>query len=82
MSDKATYQAIFYGPNVIAAGTERELEYVNGEYQKEVVIDFTEEGDTAHRTFRLVRATEEEPIPYRFVDDEHDAPQGEADIPN
>ncbi|TFC81423.1 hypothetical protein E3T23_08135 [Cryobacterium cheniae] len=81
MSDKTTYQAIFYGPNVIAAGTPRELEYVNGEYQKEVVIDFTDDGVTAHRTFRLVRATEE-PIPYRFVDDEHDEPDGQADIPN
>ena len=81
MSDKTTYQAIFYGPNVIAAGTPRELEYVNGEYQKEVVIDFTEDGDTARRTFRIGRETEE-PIPYRFVEDEHDEPQGEADVPN
>ena len=81
MSDKTTYQAIFYGPNVIAAGTPRVLEYVNGEYQKEVVIDFTEDGDTAHRKFRIGRETEE-PIPYRFVDDEHDESQGEADVPN
>ena len=81
MSDKTTYQAIFYGPNVIAAGTPRELEYVNGEYQKVVVIDFTDDGVTAHRTFRIGHQTEE-PIPYRFVDDEHDEPDGQADIPN
>ena len=81
MSDKTTYQAIFYGPNVIAAGTEYELEYVNGEYQKEVLLEATEDGDTVRRLFRLVRATEEEPIPYRFVEDEQDE-QGEADIPN
>lgn len=81
MSAKTTYQAIFFGPNVIAAGTERELDYVNGEYQKEVVIDFTENGETAHRIFRIGNETDE-PIPYRFVEDEHDEPQGEADIPN
>ncbi|TFD33901.1 hypothetical protein [Cryobacterium cryoconiti] len=81
MSDKTTYQAIFYGPNVIAAGTEHELEYVNGEYQKEVLLEATEDGDTVRRLFRLVRATEEEPIPYRFVEDMQDE-QGEADIPN
>ena len=81
MSDKTTYEAIFYGPNVIAAGTPRTLEYVNGEYQKVVVIDFEENGESAHRTFRIGHQTEE-PIPYRFVDDEHDAPQGEADVPN
>ncbi|HSP75729.1 MAG TPA: hypothetical protein VLO31_05910 [Cryobacterium sp.] len=81
MSDKATYQAIFYGPNVIAAGTERELEYVNGEYQQEVLLEATEDGETVRRLFRLVRATEEEPIPYRFVEDKEDE-RGEADIPN
>lgn len=80
MSDKATYQAIFFGPNVIAAGTPHELEYVNGEYQKEVLLEATEDGQTVRRLFRLVRATEE-PIPYRFVEDEN-VDQGEADIPN
>ena len=81
MIDKTTYEAIFYGPNVIAAGTPRTLEYVNGEYQKVVVIDFEENGESAHRTFRIGRETEE-PIPYRFVDDEHDASESEADVPN
>jgi ribose 1,5-bisphosphokinase PhnN len=79
MSDKTTYQAIFYGPNVIAAGTPRELEYVNGQYQQEIVIEMTEEGKTAHRRFRIGHENEE-PIPYRFVEEESDEPQGEGDV--
>ena len=80
MSDKATYQAIFYGPNVIAAGTERELEYVNGEYQQEVLLEAVEDGETVRRLFKIGRETAE-PIPYRFVEDKQDD-QAEADIPN
>lgn len=80
MSDKATYQAIFYGPNVIAAGTERELEYVDGQYQQEVLLEATEDGETVRRLFRIGHVTEE-PISYRFVEDEQDD-QAEADVPN
>ncbi|TFD39752.1 hypothetical protein E3T40_00675 [Cryobacterium sp. TMT1-19] len=81
MSDMTTYEAIFYGPNVIAAGTPRKLEYVNGEYQQEVVLEETEDGSTVRRSFRIGHETEE-PIPYRFVEEETEDPQGEADIPN
>ncbi|MBC7441225.1 MAG: hypothetical protein H7311_01640 [Ramlibacter sp.] len=80
MNDKATYQAIFYGPNVIAAGTPRELEYVNGAYQREVVLEATEDGETIRRRFRIGHETAE-PIPYRFAEDVYDD-QDEADIPN
>ncbi len=80
MSDKTTYQAIFFGPNVIAAGTPRELQYVDGEYQQEVVLEAEEDGQTTRRRFRLGHETEE-PIPYRFVEDLH-IQQAEADVPN
>ena len=81
MSDTTTYEAIFYGPNVIAAGTPRKLEYVNGEYQQKVVLEETEDGSTVRRSFRIGHETEE-PIPYRFVEEDTEDPQGEADIPN
>ena len=80
MSDKTTYEAIFYGPNVIAAGTERELEYVDGQYQREVLLEAVEAGETVRRLFKIGHETEE-PIPYRFVEDQQDD-QAEADIPN
>lgn len=80
MSDKTTYEAIFYGPNVIAAGTPRTLEYVNGAYQKEVLVESMEGGDKVRRLFKIGHQTEE-PIPYRYVEDQQDD-QGEANIPN
>ncbi|TFC46405.1 hypothetical protein E3T26_02255 [Cryobacterium sp. TMT1-21] len=80
MSDKATYQAIFFGPNVIAAGTPRELEYVDGKYQQEVVLQIEEDGVTTRRRFKIGRVTDE-PIAYRFDEDVHDE-KGEADVPN
>jgi hypothetical protein len=80
MTDKATYQAVFFGPNLIGAGTERELEYVDGAYQQEVTLEAVEEGKSVRRRFRLGRETDE-PIPYRFVEEEHDE-EAEADVPN
>lgn len=80
MNEKTTYRAIFYGANPIAAGTERELEYVDGGYQQTVTLEVTEDGATVRRVFKIGHVTEE-PISYRYVEDLHDT-AGEADVPN
>jgi hypothetical protein len=80
MNESGTYRAIFYGANPIAAGTERELAYVDGEYQKVVTLEIMEGGLMLRRTFKLGHVTEE-PISYRYVEDEHDG-AGEANVPN
>ena len=80
MNEKTTYRAIFYGANPIAAGTERELEYVDGGYQQTVTLEVTEDGATVPRAFKIGHVTEE-PISYRYVEDLHDT-EGEADVPN
>ncbi len=80
MNEKTTYRAIFYGANPIAAGTERELEYVDGGYQQNVTLEVTEDGATVRRVFEIGHVTEE-PISYRYVKDLHDT-AGEADVPN
>jgi len=81
MSHSATYRAVLFGPNPIAAGTEVELEYVDGEYQDIVVLEAVEETETIMRTYQRGRETEE-PIPYRFVDEDVDEDDAEADVPN
>jgi len=80
MNENRTYRAIFYGANPIAAGTERELEYVNGEYARQVTLEVEEGGQTVRRVFKLGHVTEE-PISYRYVEDLRDE-TGEADVPN
>jgi hypothetical protein len=79
MTGIGTYKAVLYGPNPIAAGTEVELEYADGEYQDIVVVEAVEEGETIARSYRRGHETEE-PIPYRFVDEETTV--DEADVPN
>ena len=79
MNAQATYRAVVFGPNPIAAGTEMDLPYVNGEHQKELVIEEVEEGVTIRRRYRLGHETEE-PVPYLFVDEEE--PGTETNVPN
>jgi hypothetical protein len=74
-----TYKAVLYGPNPIAAGTEVELEYTDGEYQDIVITEAAAEGETIARSYRKGQGTEE-PIPYRFVDEQTTV--DEADVPN
>ncbi len=70
MSDKKTYTAVLLGPNPMGEGEERELEFVNGEYQPTVVVEYNDPDGTIKRTY-VLEAKTEEPIPYRFVN-EHD----------
>lgn len=82
MNGSATYRAVLFGPNVIAAGTEMDLDYVNGEYQDIVVIEAVEGDQTIVRSYRKGHETEE-PIPYRFVEESVDEGPGEQpDVPN
>ena len=81
MSHSATYRAILFGPNPIAAGTEVELEYTDGAYQDVIVLEAVEDTETISRTYKRGRETEE-PIPYRFVEEDVAEVDGEADVPN
>ena len=58
MNGSSTYRAVLYGPNVIAAGTEMDLDYVNGEYQDIVVIEAVEGDETIVRSYRKGKETE------------------------
>lgn len=78
MNERTSYRAVVFGPNPIAAGTEMDLPYVDGEYQEELIIDDVVEGKTVRRRYRRGHETAE-PIPYRFVDE---ADTGEAKVPN
>ena len=49
MNEKTTYRAIFYGANPIAAGTERDLAFVDGGYQQTVTLQVEEDGATVRR---------------------------------
>jgi hypothetical protein len=82
MNGSSTYRAVLYGPNVIAAGTEMDLDYVDGEYQDIVVLEAVEGDTTIVRSYRKGSETEE-PIPYRFVEESVDEDAGEQpDVPN
>ena len=81
MSHSATYRAILFGPNPIAAGTEVELEYMDGEYQDIVVLEAVEDTETIVRTYKRGSETEQ-PVPYRFVEEDVEEVDGEADVPN
>lgn len=81
MSHSATYRAVLFGPNPIAAGTEVELDYVDGEYQDILVLETVDDTETVTRTYKRGAETEE-PIPYRFVAEEDTENDGEADVPN
>lgn len=81
MSAQETYKAVLFGPNVIGSGTEIELHYVNGAHQDVVVLEAVEDGQTITRTYRKGRETEE-PIPYRFVDEDVSDETAEGEVPN
>ncbi|MDJ0350984.1 hypothetical protein [Cryobacterium sp. PH29-G1] len=81
MSQSATYRAVLFGPNPIAAGTEVELEYVDGALQDVIVLEAVEDTETITRTYKRGHETEE-PVPYRFVEEDSTEVAGEADIPN
>ncbi len=81
MSHSATYRAVLFGPNPIAAGTEVELEYIDGEYQDIVVLEAVEDRETIVRSYKRGHETEE-PVPYRFVEEAIEEVGGEADVPN
>jgi hypothetical protein len=84
MNGSSTYRAVLFGPNVIAEGTEVDLDYVDGEYQQVVVVEATDDnGETIVRSYVMGHATEE-PIPYRFVEEsvEEESTGGEPDVPN
>ena len=81
MSAENTYRAVLFGPNVIGSGTEVELHYSNGEYQDVVVLEAVEDGQTTTRTYRKGSETEE-PIPYRFVDEDVSTETTQGDVPN
>ena len=81
MSHSATYKAVLFGPNPIAAGTEVELEYVDGAYQEVIVLAAVEKTQTITRTYKRGHVTDE-PIPYRFVEEGVEELAGEADVPN
>jgi 3D (Asp-Asp-Asp) domain-containing protein len=84
MNGSSTYRAVLFGPNVIAEGTEVDLEYVDGEYQDIVVMEAAEDnGETIVRSYVKGHETEE-PIPYRFVEEsvKEESTGGEPDVPN
>ena len=81
MSAQETYKAVLFGPNVIGSGTEVELHFANGEYQDVVVLEAVEDGQTITRTYRKGAETEE-PIPYRFVDEDVSTETAEGEVPN
>lgn len=81
MSAEETYKAVLFGPNVIGSGTEVELQFANGEFQDVVVLEAVEDGQTITRTYRKGRETEE-PIPYRFVEEDVSDASAEGEVPN
>jgi len=79
MNEKASYRAVIFGPNPIAAGTEVDLPYIDGKVQEELVIEDSAGDGTVRRRYRRGHPTEE-PVPYRFV--EEVATGGEHEVPN
>ena len=80
MDGKSTYRAVLYGPNTIGSGEEVELDYVDGAYQDVVVVEAAEDdGEPVVRSYKRGKHTAEEPIPYRFVDENE---TGQSAIPN
>ncbi|TFD44751.1 hypothetical protein E3T55_20025 [Cryobacterium frigoriphilum] len=81
MNRAATYKAVLFGPNPIASGVEVELEYVDGEMQQIIVLESVADGETTIRTYKRGHHTEE-PVPYRFVDEESESETAEGEVPN
>jgi hypothetical protein len=76
MDGKSTYRAVLYGPGTIGSGEEVDLDYVDGAYQDVLVVETaSEDGDPIVRSYRRGKPTDEEPIPYRFVE-ENDTGEG------
>ena len=81
MNRGATYKAVLFGPNPIAAGVEIELEYVEGNVQEVIVLESVDDGETTIRTYKRGHHTDE-PIPYRFIDEESNTDTPEGEVPN
>lgn len=83
MNEEATYRAVIFGPNPIAAGTEMDLPYVDGKVQEELIMEDTEGDEVVRRRYRRGHPTEE-PVPYRFVEEQVDDAGGaaETNVPN
>jgi len=76
MDGKSTYRAVLYGPGTIGSGEEVELDYVDGAYQDVLVVEAaSEDGEPIVRSYRRGKDTAEEPVPYRFVE-ENDSGEG------
>ena len=81
MNRADTYQAVLFGPNPIASGVEVELEYVDGKMQQIIVLESVDDGETTIRTYKLGHQTEE-PVPYRFVEEESQSETAQGEVPN
>lgn len=79
MNEKTSYRAVVFGANPIAAGTEMDLPYIDGEIQEELVLEEREGEEIVRRKYRRGHHTEE-PIPYRLVEEEETG--GEPRVPN
>lgn len=79
MNENASYRAVVFGPNPIAAGTEMDLPYVDGKVPDELVMEENEGDATVRRRYRRGHPTEE-PVPYRFVEEVDTG--GETKVPN
>jgi hypothetical protein len=81
MSHGATYRAVLFGPNPIAAGVEVELEYVDGDVQEVVVLESVDDGETMIRTYKRGHYTEE-PVPYQFLEEDTQTENTTGEVPN
>jgi hypothetical protein len=81
MSHGATYKAVLFGPNPIAAGVEVELEYVDGAVQEVIVLESVDDGQTMIRTYKRGHHTEE-PIPYQFLEEDTQTETTPGEVPN
>ena len=77
MHGSTTYSAVLYGKDAVGS-LAVELEYANGQYQDVVVLEAVEHGRPVIRTYRRGSVTEQ-PIPYRFVDEEEDEDDDDED---
>ena len=81
MSHGATYKAVLFGPNPIAAGVEVELEYVDGDVQEIIVLESVDDGKTMIRTYKRGHHTEE-PVPYQFLEEDSQTENTTGEVQN
>jgi hypothetical protein len=81
MNHGATYKAVLFGPNPIASGVEVELEYVDGKVQEVIVLESVDDGETIVRTYKRGHHTEE-PVPYRFIDEDSASETATGEVQN